>query len=135
MARYTNIPVVKSTYKKRAYATVRYPEIPRSFGDTYVYTTIGDRYDTLALQYYGDSSLWWIISSANGNLVQDSLTPPLGTQLRIPPNPTPIIAEYEEINEQSSIPEQDNGNTPSTNTGVSSGGGSMGGGSMGGGGY
>ena len=39
-----------------------------------------------------------------------------------------MVAEYEEINEQSSIPEQDNDNTPSISTGVSSGGGSMGGG-------
>ena len=135
MARYTNIPIVKSTDKKRVYATVRYPEIRRSFEDTYVYTTIGDRYDTLALQYYGDSSLWWIISSANGSLVQDSLTPPLGTQLRIPPNPTPIIAEYENINQQSSIPEQNNDSVSGVSTGVNNGGGSIGGGSMGGGGY
>jgi len=63
-----------------------------------VYTTIGDRFDTLAQQYYGDSSLWWVISNANGALNQSSLTPPIGTQLRIPSNPTPSIVEYEKIN-------------------------------------
>lgn len=80
------------------YKTVRYPEVPRSFDDTYVYTTIGDRFDTLAQQYYGNSSFWWVISNANGNLKQNSLTPPVGTQLRIPSNLNLIIAEYEEIN-------------------------------------
>ena len=80
------------------YTTVRYPDVPRSFEDTYVYTTVGDRFDTLAQQYYGDSSLWWIISISNDNLDQNSLTPPVGSQIRIPPNPNPIIAEYEAIN-------------------------------------
>ena len=101
MARYTNIPTITSLNKKQIYQTVRYPEIPRSESDIYVYTTVGDRYDTLALQYYGNSSLWWVISNANGNLSKDSLTPPIGSQIRIPSNPTPIIAEYKTINQQS----------------------------------
>ncbi len=99
MDRYSNIPKTLSPSGNEIYKTVRYPEIPRSFDDVYVYTTAGDRFDTLAQQYYGDSSLWWIISNANGNLKQNSLTPPVGTQLRIPSNPTPIIANYEEINQ------------------------------------
>jgi hypothetical protein len=99
MARYTGIPKTLAPDGERIYKTVRYPEIPRTFSDIYVYTTIGDRFDTLAQQYYGNSSLWWIISCANNTLPQNSLTPPVGTQLRIPVNPTPSIAEYEEINE------------------------------------
>jgi hypothetical protein len=98
MPRYNNIPIIKSPDGKRMYRTVRYPEIPRSSTDIYVYTTIGDRFDTLAQQYYQDSSLWWIISIANGALKQNSLTPEVGSQIRIPPNPTPILAEYEVIN-------------------------------------
>lgn len=98
MPRYTNIPVIKSPNKKQMYKTVRYPEIPRSVTDIYVYTTDGDRFDTLAQQYYGDSSLWWIISIANGTLTQNSLTPPVGSQIRIPSNPTPTLAEYNRIN-------------------------------------
>jgi nucleoid-associated protein YgaU len=98
MNRYRNIPQTLSPSGKQMYKTVRYPEIPRSPEDTYVITTIGDRYDTLALQYYQDSTLWWVISSANGNLMQDTLTPPLGAQIRIPSNPTPYIVKYEEIN-------------------------------------
>ena len=81
MKRYKTIPKEKSPEGKQMYQTVRYPEIPRSFEDTYVYTTIGDRFDTLAQQYYGDSSLWWVIANANGKLTQDSLTPPLGLKL------------------------------------------------------
>ena len=99
MKRYSQIPTTKSPTGKQIYNTVRYPEIPRSANDTYVYTTVGDRFDTLAQQYYGDSSLWWIISIANGTLTQNSLTPPVGSQIRIPSNPTPIIAEFEDINE------------------------------------
>ena len=99
MNRYNIILKTLSPDGKQIYKTVRYPEIPRSFNDTYVYTTVGDRFDTLAQQYYGDSSLWWIISNANGKLLQNSLTPPTGTQLRIPANPNPILAEYEEINQ------------------------------------
>ena len=98
MRRYRNIPITKSPSGKQMYKTVRYPEIPRSFSDLYVYTTIGDRYDTLASQYYGDSTLWWIISSANGTLNQNSLTPPVGSQIRIPSTPVPFIREYNKIN-------------------------------------
>ena len=99
MRRYTPIPTTTSPDGERIYKTVRYPEIPRSFSDIYVYTTIGDRFDTLAQQYYNDSSLWWIISNANGALNQNSLTPTVGTQLRIPSNPTPTIAAYNKLNQ------------------------------------
>ena len=98
MKRYSNIPIKKTQSGQRMYTTTRYPDIPRSFEDTYIYTTVGDRFDTLAQEYYGDSSLWWIISIANNNTIQNSLTPPVGSQIRIPSNPTPIIAEYEIIN-------------------------------------
>ena len=77
----------------------RYPNIPLSFDDRYFITTEGDRLDILAEQFYSDSTLWWIISIANGSLVQNSLTPPTGTQLRIPSNPTPYLTEYNKINE------------------------------------
>ena len=98
MDRYTNIPIKKSPDGKQMYTTIRYPEVPRSEDDTYVYTTIGDRFDTLAQEYYEDSSLWWIISIANSTLTQNSLTPKVGSQIRIPSNIAPILAEYEVIN-------------------------------------
>ena len=99
MKRYNSIPTNTDAEGNVYYENVTYPIPPSTFQDIYVYTTIGDRFDTLAQQYYGNSSLWWIISCANNTLPQNSLTPPVGTQLRIPVNPTPSIAEYEEINE------------------------------------
>ena len=68
MKRYSPISTKVTPTDKIIYNTVRYPEIPRSLSDIYVYTSVGDRFDTLAQQYYGDSSLWWVLSIANGNL-------------------------------------------------------------------
>jgi len=62
----------------------KYPQIPLDPSDIYLYTSQGDRYDTLATTVYGDSSLWWVISAANPNLDKDSLIPPLGSQVRVP---------------------------------------------------
>ena len=98
MRRYRNMPQTLSPSKKPMYKTVRYPEIPRSFSDIYIFTTVGDRYDTLALKYYSDPTLWWVISTANGDIPQNSTTPPIGSQIRVPSNPTPYIVEYEKIN-------------------------------------
>ena len=58
----------------------------------------GDRYDILANQYYSDSSLWWIISTANNNVVQNSLYLPEGTQIRIPADFNSAINNFEAIN-------------------------------------
>jgi|TARA_R100000081_G_C4795727_1_gene160717 hypothetical protein len=101
MNRYINTPTETSPSGDKIYKVTKYPTIPRTFEDLYIYTTIGDRFDTLAQQYYGDSSLWWIISICNDNLPQNSLNPPVGTQLRIPPNPNPIVAAFEKLNESS----------------------------------
>jgi nucleoid-associated protein YgaU len=99
MNRYADINKTTSKKGSQIYKTVRYPDIPRLNSDTYVFSTIGDRYDTLAQEYYGDSSLWWVIANANSKLKKDSLTPPIGSQIRIPANPTNTIADYNEINE------------------------------------
>jgi nucleoid-associated protein YgaU len=69
-----------------------------SFNDIYVITTVGDRLDLLAQQYYGDSSLWWVISIANEDLPQDSLFISVGTQLRIPIDLATILSDYETLN-------------------------------------
>ena len=76
----------------------KYPSIPLSFEDTYVITTEGDRFDILAQTYYKDPGLWWIISSANPELSQNSLYITPGTQLRIPSNPSDIIKRYRSLN-------------------------------------
>ena len=106
MNRYNDIPVIRID-SKLLYATSRYPEVPLSNDDIYVYTTDGDRFDTLANQFYKDSSLWWIISIANtavagtslpSDLPQDSLLIPQGSQIRIPANYTSIVNEFKKIN-------------------------------------
>ena len=98
MNRYGNTPILVNTTGKRYYATTKYPEIPLDFNDIYVYSTAGDRFDTLALQYYSDSTLWWVISIANTNLTQGSYHIPEGSQIRIPANISRIMAQYDAIN-------------------------------------
>ena len=106
MNRYQNIPKTKID-GNLVYQTSRYPEIPLSPNDIYVYTTQGDRFDVLAQQYYGDQSLWWIISIANtavagtslpADLPQDSLIIPEGNQIRIPANYAGVINSFRVLN-------------------------------------
>jgi phage tail protein X len=98
MNRYQNIPKTKIN-GNLVYQTSRYPEVPLSPNDIYVYTTQGDRFDTLSQQYYRDSSLWWVISIANTDKVnQSTLIIPEGLQIRIPANYSVIIQDFNIIN-------------------------------------
>lgn len=97
MNRYQNIPTIVID-KKPVYKTVRYPEIPLNENDWYVTTSQGDRFDSLASQYYQDESLWWVISIANNTLFQNSLIIPEGIQIRIPSNLPEILNNYNRIN-------------------------------------
>tara|TARA_R110000822_G_scaffold67351_2_gene164065 strand:- start:2910 stop:3206 length:297 start_codon:yes stop_codon:yes gene_type:complete len=97
MNRYSKIPQTNYN-KKRAYRTVRYPEIPLDENDTYVISQAGDRFDMLADQYYGDSTLWWVISIANENFQQNSMVVPEGQQVRIPTGISNILYSFEQIN-------------------------------------
>ena len=45
MGRYTDIQTKRTPKGKEYLKTVRYPEIPLSFSDIYVYTNIGDRFE------------------------------------------------------------------------------------------
>ena len=99
MSRYSKIDSFSTDKGKKYYGTTKYPEVPLSFNDIYVYTDEGDRFDILAQQYYGDSSLWWLISVANPQLEQNSIIPPFGVQIRIPQNVGGAIAQYNAFNE------------------------------------
>ena len=99
MNRYQNILIIKNLEGTRYYRDNKYPRIPLSENDIYVVTTIGDRFDLLSQQYYGDSSLWWIISIANEDLPQNSLYIPVGSQIRIPLNYSDVITEYNILNQ------------------------------------
>lgn len=97
MSRYKGIDS-KSTESGRRYrSNPIYPAIPPTEDDIYIVTTIGDRYDTLALQFYKDSSLWWIIAAAN-NHQRASLSVTPGVQLRIPADKSNAIELYNEVN-------------------------------------
>jgi hypothetical protein len=107
MNRYQQIPQTKIN-GRLVYKTSRYPEVPLSSEDIYVYTTQGDRFDTLANQFYKDSSLWWIISIANtatagtsspSDLPQNTLVIPEGIQIRIPAYPQDVITAFKLINQ------------------------------------
>jgi|TARA_B100001057_G_scaffold373304_1_gene377721 phage tail protein X len=100
MGRYTNISELRTESGKRYKSTVKYPDIPLSYNDIYVYTDEGDRFDILAQTYYKNSTLWWIITTANPQLPQNSLYPPLGIQIRIPSDVSGIINAYNQLNEQ-----------------------------------
>ncbi len=97
MNRYQPIPIIKLE-GKRAYQNARYPEVPLSDNDIYVYTVQGDRWDLLANQYYNDSSLWWIISIANSTLNQSSLVIPEGIQIRIPSDWASVVNSFKKLN-------------------------------------
>jgi phage tail protein X len=98
MNRYQNIPKIKID-GKLVYQTSRYPEVPLSSNDIYVYTTQGDRFDVLAQQYYKDSSLWWVISIANTDKVnQSTLVIPEGIQIRIPSTYANVVRDFNILN-------------------------------------
>lgn len=98
MNRYGSIPVITNPSKPGYYANAKYPQIPYSTNDIYVIPSDGDRFDLLANQYYGDSTLWWIIPIANPHISQNSLYAPLDTQIRIPANPASIVLSYNQLN-------------------------------------
>jgi len=80
--------------------TLIYPYVAEHPEDTYVITTVGDRLDVLASSYYGDSSLWWIIASANPSIRRDSLNVTPGIQLRIPYNKQEVLKSVVKVNNQ-----------------------------------
>ena len=90
MSRYSQIPIfrpdtqISLTDQKRRYVNVKYPTIELDFQDIYVYAVQGDRYDNMALTFYKDPDLWWVINRANPNQDSASLYPAVGSQIRIP---------------------------------------------------
>ncbi len=101
MSRYNKTPITSTKEDPRQrYVNIKYPLILPSPSDIYIYVGQGDRYDTLALLYYDNPDLWWVITQSNPNQPFDSLYPKIGTQLRIPlSNRIPsILSSYELLN-------------------------------------
>lgn len=95
--RYKNIQILSNEEGRGYRSNPIYPSLPPSEDDIYVQTTIGDRYDTLALQFYKDTSLWWIIAAANNHQKASLVTTP-GIQLRIPADKTEALRLFKEVN-------------------------------------
>jgi hypothetical protein len=112
--RYNQIRILNPTFspKKnqllpRRITNVKYPEIKVDSTDFYVYTTRGDRYDTIATSYYKSPSLWWIIARANvTTITPDSLIPTIGSQIRIPnlSRVSTILEEFKKLNILEDLP-------------------------------
>jgi hypothetical protein len=95
--RYENIDTYKTDNGKVIYLPTRYPSVTNSNNDYYIIARAEDRLDLIASDFYGDPTLWWVISMAN-DLPQDSIFVPLGFQLRIPGNQSNALNEFNAFN-------------------------------------
>ena len=68
------------------------------FLDQFIYPLDGDRMESIAYRFYGDSTLWWVISAGNPQLNQMSMFPPLGVQIRIPMNIGAVVSQFNKFN-------------------------------------
>ena len=94
-----NIQQLKTSKGKSYYKSIKYPEIPILDEDLYIISIVGDRVDNLARQYYGDSNLWWIISSANSEIIKGgSFGIKPGLEIRIPSNHINVLEDYNTLN-------------------------------------
>ena len=97
--RYQFVSTIKSdtglpeTTGKIIYQPTYYPNIETKEDDTYIISKTTDRLDLIAYDFYGDSTLWWVIAMVN-NLPGDSIFPPEGAYLRIPSNLSELITKF-----------------------------------------
>ena len=96
MNRYKKVQTVTEN-GRRYRSNPIYPQIPVSEEDFYIISTVGDRYDSLALRFYGDATLWWVIASAN-RMTKASLVLEPGTQIRIPASKVQAIQLFNDLN-------------------------------------
>ena len=91
-SRYRKTQTKKTFDGRTVYKASFIPNIPLRDDDIYVATETGDRLDTLAFQFYGNASYWWIIASAN-NIHDAPIGFTDGTILRIPQDYISILAQ------------------------------------------
>ena len=74
MARYSKTEITRVELRDRyhdrkgnvlKHNTTYYNTVPERNSDILLITQEGDRLDNLALQFYGDTSLWWYIGKIN----------------------------------------------------------------------
>lgn len=92
-SRYKNSKIKKIGDGRVVHRPRIYPNIPFRDDDLYVATELGDRLDTLAYDFYDDSTYWWIIASAN-NIHGAKFAFEPGTVLRIPQNFIEILRNF-----------------------------------------
>ena len=97
MKRYNNIPIQSRYDGKKVYKTTIYPPIPKSPSDLQVISNEGDYLDTLALKYYSDPTLYWIIANAN-NIGKGRMSVEAGLTLRIPMDISGIVNQFNNVN-------------------------------------
>ena len=95
--RYQTIKTEKKPSGKVGYLPTIYPSLDLSNNDFYIIVREEDRMDLIAQDFFGDSTLWWLVASAN-DLPGDSMYPPLGFQLRIPGNLNNALSQFENAN-------------------------------------
>lgn len=95
MNRYQDLSIIKDSNGRRKYKTTFVPFFDKSDNDIYVITDDSDRLDLLANQFYGDSTAWPIIATAN-NIGLGTLNVEASKQLRIP-DPNNIMAFKQQI--------------------------------------
>ena len=98
MDRYSTSDILTTINYNPYYKGKVYPNIPLSENDIYVITVVGDRLDSLSYLYYGDPTLWWVISMANNNATKGALYPQPGTQLRIPLDINGVMELFNQFN-------------------------------------
>ena len=83
MRRYDNVKTrnISRTDTRTRYGTAIYKDTPITQSDIYVLTQSGDRLDLIANQFYGDSTLWWLIAKSNG---LTDMNVEAGVKLRLP---------------------------------------------------
>jgi nucleoid-associated protein YgaU len=96
MNRYKKTEIKLDKDGKRVYGTTYYPTIPIENTDKFIITTLDNRLDSLANQYYGDVSLWWVIAKANG--IKGKTVLKAGELLRIPGEIPKILEEFDDLN-------------------------------------
>ena len=83
ISRYNEAVILKDNDGKRYYRPTVVRGIPLKDTDRFIYPVDGDRFDTLAQRFYGDSNLWWIIAKAN-NINDGSIGLKPEKRIRIP---------------------------------------------------
>lgn len=83
MNRYVATPIITTNNGKRRYASTIFAPLSINTNDRIIRITSTERLDKLALDFYGDATMWPVIASAN-QIKKGTLIVPSNTILRIP---------------------------------------------------